>query len=157
MQPQPVMTDEFVAYLESGLSITVGTRDGALNPNGARAYAIKIHDDRVHLTAFLFARAAPAILQDLESHPEVALALDRPSDSRACQLKGRFVSSRRGRAAERPEIERQVNGFLRELEMLGIPRAMTEGWKFWPSVAIDVRITDIFEQTPGPGAGEPMR
>jgi hypothetical protein len=34
---------------------------------------------------------------------------------------------------------------------------MTAGWKFWPCVAIDLRVTELYEQTPGPGAGELLR
>lgn len=157
MPPKPLMNAEFATFLESGLSVVVAVRDSALRPDGARAWALKVHDDRIHLTTFLFSKAAPALLRKLKSHPEIAMAIDRPTDSRACQVKGEFVGSRRARVAERAEVERQVDGFLNELEALGIPRALTGGWEFWPCVAIELRVTEIFEQTPGPGAGEPMR
>lgn len=157
MPPKPLMNDEFAAFLESGLSIVVGVRDDALRPDGARAWALKVHEDRAHVTTYLLSKAAPALLEILRSHPEIAMAIDRPTDARACQVKGVFVASRRARVAERSEVERQVEGFLTHLEALGIPRALTGGWEFWPCVAIDLRITEIFEQTPGPGAGEPMR
>lgn len=157
MPPKPLISDEFAIFLQSGLSIVVGVRDDALRPGGARAWALKVHDDRVHLTTFLFSKSAPALLKTLRAHPEIALAIDRPTDARACQLKGSFVGSRRARVAERAEVERQVEGFLTHLEALGIPRALTGGWEFWPCVALELRVTEIFEQTPGPGAGEPMR
>lgn len=153
----PTITDDFAGYLVSGISITVATRNGALRPNGARAWAAVLDDDREHMTLFVCDKAARPLLEDLQSHPEIAAAFDRPTDSRACQIKGLYVSSRRARPAEREEVGRQRDGFLRELELLGIPRAMTEGWRFWPSVAIRFRITHLFEQTPGPGAGEPIR
>lgn len=157
MEPRPLISDAFKEYLESGLSITLGTRDDEMNPDGARGYAVRVEEDRRRLTVFVYAKAAPAILANLEAHPEIALALDRPTDNRACQLKGIFRASRRGRAAERAEVERQVDGFLRDLEQIGIPRTMTDGWLHWPCVALTVDITEIYEQTPGPGAGEPMR
>ena len=36
------------------------------------------------------------------------------------------------------------------------PRAVASGWSFWPAVAIRVRVTAVFEQTPRPGTGHPL-
>lgn len=157
METKPLITDELAGFLESGLSITVGTRDGELESDAARGWAVRVHHDHTHLTVFVFDQAADALLRNLALYPQVALAIDRPTDNRACQVKGHFVSSRPARFDEEAEVERQVDGFLKELEMLGIPRAMTAGWRSWPCVAIELRVTQLFEQTPGPGAGEPMR
>ncbi len=154
---KPMISEELADFLMSGLSITAGSRDAEMQPDGARAWAVRVHEDRQLLTVYLYSQAAPAMLRNLEACPLLALSIDRPSDSRACQIKGAFVGSRRGRPSERAEVTRQVEGFLGELEKIGIPRAMTAGWKFWPCVAIDLRVTELYEQTPGPGAGEPLR
>ncbi len=151
-----VIPKELAAFLESGLSITAGTRDADLWPDGTRAYALQVHEDREHLTAYFHAKAAPALLENLAACPLIALSVDQPSDSRACQIKGSVTGSRRARAAERALVERQIDGFLAQLETIGIPRAMTAGWRFWPCVAVDLRITHLFEATPGPGAGDPL-
>jgi hypothetical protein len=118
---------------------------------------VRIDPDGAYLTVFVHGRAAPALLRNLERHPEIALAFDRPIDNRACQVKGRFESSRRARPGERPEVQRQADGFLAQLEAIGIPRALTAGWAVWPAVALRLRVTELYEQTPGPGAGEPLR
>lgn len=157
VETNPLISPELATFLESGLSITVGTRNGELEPTGARAWAVRVHDDRAHLSVFLYEKSVDGVMKNLASHPEIALAIDRPTDSRACQLKGIVVASRAAKPEERAEVERQVDGFLSELETLGIPREMTAGWNFWPCVVVDARITQLFEQTPGPGAGEPMR
>jgi hypothetical protein len=72
-------------------------------------------------------------------------------------VKGVYLSSRRARVAERPEIDRQLEAFITDLEAIGIPRTMMTGWKTWPCTALEVRVTELFEQTPGPGTGEPLR
>ncbi len=157
MSAKPVIPDRLGGFLESGLSINVATRDDDCQPGGEVGWAVRVHDDRVHLTVFLYEKAAPAMLRNLKRHPEIAVALDQPTSHRACQVKGRFVSARRGKATERAEVERQVAGFFSELEAIGIPRAMVAGFRTWPCVAIELRVTHLFEQTPGPGAGEPIR
>lgn len=157
MATKPLISDELANFLHSGLAIMAATRDGALQPDGAWAWAARVHEDRAHLTVYFNAKDAPGLLRNLEAHPEIALACDLPSSHRACQVKGRFTASRRARPAERAEIERQAKAFVVDLERIGIPQAMTDGWKCWPSVAIELRVTQLFEQTPGPGTGEPMR
>ena len=34
---------------------------------------------------------------------------------------------------------------------IGIPRAMSASAETWPCIALDIRVTQVFEQTPGPG------
>ncbi len=157
MNTQPAIGDELVRFLECGLAIVVATRDRELQPDGAAAWAIKVHDDRASATLYLHDLAARRMLANLESCPEIAVDLDLPTTHRACQIKGRYVKSRRARAAERKLVERQVEAFAADLEAIGIPRALTAGWDPWPCTALELRVTELYEQTPGPGAGEPLR
>jgi Pyridoxamine 5'-phosphate oxidase len=157
VKSEVLIPEDLVTFLESGLSIVAATRDGDLQPDGAAALAVRVHDDRARVTVFFYQEAAAQMLRNLKSHPQIALDLDLPTTHRACQVKGLYVASRPARAAERPEIERQVEGFAADLEAIGIPRSMMAGWKTWPCTALEVRVTELFEQTPGPGTGEPLR
>lgn len=144
---------ELAEFLESGLAVVVGTRDGDLQPDGAAGWAVEIDEERGRLTVFLHEIAAEALLRNLKSHPEIAVNLDQPTSHRACQVKGVFVASRPARPDERELVERQVEGFRNDLSMIGFPRALTAAWQTWPCVALEMRVTQLFEQTPGPGAG----
>jgi hypothetical protein len=152
-----VISDELAGFLQSGLSINVATRDDELQAEGAVAWAVQIHDNRSRMTVFLPDNSARPLLRNLKAHPEIALLFDKPTSHRACQVKGRFISSRRAKAADRAEVERQLGGLSEDLEAIGIPRAMTAEWRIWPCIAIELQATHFFEQTPGPGAGEPLR
>jgi hypothetical protein len=151
-----MLPEEFKAFLESGVSISIATRNAALEPDGTRVWAAKVDDDRVHVTAYLTAKTADPILTNLEANQRVAICFDRPSDSLACQLKGVFVDSRRCRPDERAEIERQFECFLADLKIIGVPSELFTGWVRWPAVAVRFKVTDVFKQSPGPGAGERM-
>lgn len=151
------ISEELAAFLESGLSIVVGTRDGDVQPDGGAAWAARVHDDRTHLTLFAYVDGAERLLRNLRRFPQIAIAFDRPTTHRACQVKGLLVSTRPARPDERPEVERQIEAFSGDLEAIGIPRAMFAGWRTWPCTALVVRATALFEQTPGPGTGERLR
>ena len=157
MPPETRIPLELAEFLESGLAIVLGTRDGELDPDGALALAVEIDEERGRLTVFLHELAAGEMLRNLESHPEIAINLDQPTTHRACQVKGTFVSSRRARPDERDLVEHQVEGFRDQLERIGIPHAITVALQTWPCAALDVRVTQVFEQTPGPGTGGPLR
>jgi hypothetical protein len=105
----------------------------------------------------MYEQAAREMLRNLESHPEIAIDLDLPTSHRACQVKGRYRSWRQAHAAERAIVERQVEGFANDLEAIGIPGTIRAAWATWPCIALEVEVTELYEQTPGPGAGEPLR
>jgi hypothetical protein len=157
VDPHPLLTPELAEFLESGLPSTMATRDDALQADGAWAWGVRVHPDRRRMTIYLRPESAEAMLANLRRHPEVALVIDRPLDHRACQVKGLFEASRMAGEEERPHVERQVEGVRTQLEVIGIPPAMTAAWSWWPCAALDIVMTHLFEQTPGPGAGEPLK
>jgi hypothetical protein len=90
---------------------------------------------------------------DLESNGQAALVFARPPDERACQVKGVFIEARAARASERSFVSEQWGRWVQRLGSIGFPPAATENWQTWPCVAIRMRVTALFNQTPGPGAG----
>jgi len=48
----------------------------------------------------------------------------------------------------------QWNGLLQELDVIGLAAlTSTSTWLMWPCVAVKIRVTAVFSQTPGPEAG----
>jgi hypothetical protein len=86
----------------------------------------------------------------------VALSLTRPSDDKSMQIKGKSRGVREATEAERSTQELLRGAMVEQLAVVGLPRAFTRRMPFWPSVAIDIDVTDVFVQTPGPSAGMPL-
>jgi hypothetical protein len=144
------------AFVHDGVGIHLGTRNQQFEPNGARAIAVRVEDDGKHLVVFISDVAARRILPDLESNGLAAVVLARPRDERACQIKGTFVSSRPIEEAERDVARAQWNAFLESLEFIGIPAQAAASWIDVADIAIRLKVTAIFEQTPGPQAGQAL-
>lgn len=151
------MIDSTLAgFLEEGLGIHVGTRNERLEPNGARAVAVKVDPDGAHLSVYLAEVAAARVLPDLQSNGQAAITFGRPVDDRACQVKGLFVSARAATDDERPFMLAQRNGYLANLELIGVARAGSAGWITWPAVVVRIKATHVFDSTPGAAAGAPI-
>ena len=144
------------SFLEEGLSIHIGTRDEALRPEGGRAAAVTVSQGGRQLVVYVPDPAFSRIRSNIEANAFAAIGFGRPVDDRACQVKGNVVTVRPATDDEKPIVAAQWDGFMRQLEMIGIPRGLAANWSMWPAVAVTIRVTAVFEQTPGPQAGHPM-
>ena len=141
-------------FLEQGLAIHIGTRNEALLPNGCRVTAVRVEDQGRNLVAYLPKAATPAVLDDLTSNGQAAISFARPTDDRAVQVKGEFISMRDAEPHEENFVLGQWQSLLKELDMIGLAElTSTSTWLMWPCVAVKVRVTAVFSQTPGPEAG----
>ncbi len=147
---------ELAAFLQEGIAIQLGTRNDRLEPNGVRVVAVTVDVDGRHLVAYVPDAAVSQVLPDLESNGQAALVFARPPDERACQVKGTFTSARPASDAEREGVEAQWDRWLDRLASIGVARPTLEPWITWPCTAIRLRVTAIFNQTPGPNAGAPL-
>lgn len=144
-------------FLEQGLAIHIGTRDARLRPNGCVVTAVRVEDEGRQLVAFIPKAVTPAVFDDLRSNGQAALSFTRPSDDKAVQVKGEFISLADATAAEEQLAKHQWGGFLEQLGMIGLPAEATSTWTLWPCVAVRIRVTALFSQTPGPEAGAVLR
>lgn len=141
-------------FLERGLAIHLGTRNQQMRPNGCRVTAVRVENQGQHLVAYLPKAATPAVLEDLRANGQGAVSLTRPIDDRAVQVKGVFVSERDADPSEEAFVIGQWNALLTELDIMGLAAlSSTSSWSMWPCVAVTLRVTAVFSQTPGPEAG----
>jgi hypothetical protein len=141
-------------FLERGLAIHIGTRNSRLLPNGCRVTAVRVENQGQHLVAYLPKAATPEVLEDLRSNGQAAVSLTRPIDDRAVQVKGVFISERDADAAEEAFVLGQWRALLAELDVMGLAAmSSTATWSMWPCVAVTLRVTAVYSQTPGPEAG----
>ena len=148
-----MIPDEVAQFLQEGLSIHVATRDAHMAPLGARALALRVHEDGTRLTVYVAEAAAVRLRGALEVSRQAAVNVGRPVDDRACQVKGVLEGMRSADADDRPIIDTQWRGFLDQLSFIGVAPDAVAAWVTWPALAVELRVTALFEQTPGPLAG----
>jgi hypothetical protein len=145
--------EDLVDFLESGVSILVGTRNAKNEPEATRACGARISKDRTQVELFFpdWVKRAPS---DIQENGEVAVCFSRFLDNYSIQLKGGGASIRDATDGERSVPERYIAAYIETLSMVGFPRSLTTRIRVWPAKVVSFPVRDIFVQTPGPKAGE---
>ncbi len=149
------LTDEVAEFLEGGVSLTLGTRDAQRMPECTRLVGLRVDPGRARITCFAPVATSARAMQNLEDNGEAAVMASYPPTHRTLQVKGAVMSIRAARDDERDDVERWLAAFADALFLVGIPHHHTMRLGHWPCRAFEVRIRDVYVQTPGPGAGQP--
>lgn len=142
--------------MQGPVFMQIGTRDAGLRPWHVMAIGARVHDDRRTLTVLVPTAAADRTLRDLTDNGRVAFTCAHASHE-SYQLKGAYLSSRPADAGEEAELAGRLTALLSSLLEAGYPEAIARpfilGFATVPAVAISFRAEEIYQQTPGPGAG----
>jgi len=153
--------DELKAFLESGPSVIVGTRDVGLAPEITRAWGPRVSEDRRSVSVCVPLATSAKTLDNLADNGRIALACALPTTVKSVQLKGTCIETSEPDAADLAAVEAHREAFAARNERIGVPRHMVE--TLWrreletSPVLVKIRFVpeQAFDQTPGPDAGSP--
>jgi hypothetical protein len=151
-----VISDELADFVQSGVTILVGTRDAERRPEGTRGFGAVVGRGREELTVFVAACVDARTIANARANGRVAVCFTRPIDHRSMQLKGRVLEVRDARPDELPILERYSEHLVRIMGEIGVPPRIMLRLSRWPAHALRLRVEGVFVQTPGPGAGAPL-
>jgi len=150
----PALSDEVLELMGSGVDVYVATRNAHNVPESMLAMGLRAHADRSGVTVYLPEKLAGLTLQNLHENGEVAVTLCRPSDLVGMQLKGIASGTRPSNETDRQHQLEFRAAMVEQFAFVGVPRSATRRLHWWPSIAVDVTVRDVYLQTPGPRAGE---
>lgn len=155
----PVGTTPSSAHrcLEPGLSIILGTVDANGVPATCRGVAVASDDNLATLIVYVPVATSHTTIQNLATTKRLAVGAMHPMTNAATQIKGIVVDTRLAGEDEAAFVRARIHAFADVLDGAGVPRRLTHSVAHWPAFAIRMRVEQIFEQTPGPNAGSPLR
>jgi hypothetical protein len=153
---------ELKAFLESGVSVLVGTRSQALVPELVRAWGPRVSRDRRSVSVCIAMAGSARTLDNLRDNGRVAATFAFPVTARAMQLWGRCTGTGPAQRQDLSEVQKHRAAFVDLNERIGVPRPFVEA--LWQRelagspamVKIQFVAEQFFDQTPGPGAGSPL-
>jgi hypothetical protein len=158
--PAPIIDAAHAAFLLGRVSIVAASRDARNVPTLMRGLGCRVSRDRRQVTVLLRASQSASLLADLRASGVIAVVFSEPSTHRTLQLKGedaRVGPLQRGDAGL---LARYRDAMVAEICPLGYAEALIRAMFSCPvddAVAVTFRPSQAFSQTPGPGAGQPLK
>jgi hypothetical protein len=149
---------ELVEFIHGPQVLYVATRNQALRPLTRRATGVLVDAESDILTAFLPDGVNQRTFENAKSNGRVTfLAIDAFSH-RSYQLKGACLSLRPSSEADKAVRDLYVEKLAARLRnwFVPIPDEFWTGIVVDPSTSLSIRVEAIFDQTPGPNAGQPV-
>jgi hypothetical protein len=144
---------ELTEFLESGISVLVGSRDARLIPECARAFGARVEANGRELVVFLPVAASERTIANARDNGRLAVCF-AAVDHRSYQIKGKLKSVRDADERDRKSIERYRAALAQHYGAVGMAPRLTYRLSHWPAHAVSMEVESIFLQTPGPNAGE---
>ena len=151
------MSERLLKCVESGVSVIVGSVDAEGNPACCRAVGLRSEDDLATVTVFVPVATSVETIANVASTKRLAIVTTHPISHCATQLKGVVERTRPAREDEEPFVVEHFSGFGGVLNTIGYPLRTTRSITHWPAFAIEMRVDEIYEQSPGPKAGTRLR
>ena len=160
MSQPPLIDEELAAFLCGPVSIYVASRAAGNLPVLVRASGCHIAPDRRRATLFLARSKSESVIGAVRAARVVAAVFTLPSSHRSVQLKGTDAEVGAPAAGDFEMVARYVEAFAREIDPLGYRAEMGRALLSLDAadlVALGFTPSAAFTQTPGPGAGAPLR
>lgn len=144
------------ALFESGCSLIVGTVDREGRPEATRGWGAVVQDDEVRLRLFV-ERAAALTLENLVDPGVIAVTATDVPTFESVQVKGRVLEIVPTTEADHSCSVRHFEAFTAAIHSSdGTPFELLERIRPGDLVGLVVEILEVFDQTPGPGAGRSL-
>jgi hypothetical protein len=152
-----VLSPETTAFLEGGPGLIVGTvaADGA--PTATRAWGLTVRSADAGECRLLLDKSAHQALANLEATRVIAVTCTDVPTFYSVQLKGELVQLEPATDADRSRSADYVDRFFGDIIRTdGSDHALLDQMRPNDIVASVVRFRELFDQTPGPGAGSAL-
>jgi hypothetical protein len=155
-----LLNETHVALIQGPIAIYAASRNRQGIASLARALGARVSPDRRIVTVLLAASQSSGLLFDLRQRAPIAVVFCLPSTHQTIQLKAPHADIVNAGAEHHELMLRYQEAFAEELVRLGEPRQVVRPYlQCEPDDLIAVRFapTAAFQQTPGPGAGTPLK
>lgn len=150
-----MLEQDAIEFIEAGCALIVGTVDSAGAPLATRGWGVDVLDASTGRLQMLLSAEDTVVNTGLAVGTPIAITgADVPS-LRSIQLKGRVVTAPLPPTdADRERSERYREAFFSDIAAAdGTDRAVVDRIAPLDVVRVVVAVEELFDQTPGPGAG----
>jgi len=157
-----LILDERIASFIAGpdISMALASRNAHNVPSLFKAAGCRVNANRTRVTLFVDQQYGAAVVRDLRAGGPLAAVFSVPATHRTLQLKGERAEVSQVTPADREYVRTHIDAIVAHIEALGYTdEALRCYFHYAPEqlVAVSFMPTAVFEQTPGPGAGNRLQ
>lgn len=154
----PTLSAEVLAIVRGGVSVSVGSRDRAMQLSLMRAIGSDVNADGSRITVFLTRSQSGQLLQHIASTGRLAVVFSEPSTLRRVEIKGGRAILRPAGEDDRPKLARALalveQQVARDRLTPALARALLAHW-LDDVVAVSFTPEQILDQPLSPRASRP--
>ena len=107
------------------------------------------------MTAFTSEPFTAGLVESLQENGELALTVEDFPAHETYQFKGRYVSHRPAQREDIAIVDRIRERFMKSMRTVfpALPEGIVGAFISKPALAVEFEVSEIYVQTPGPGAG----
>jgi hypothetical protein len=147
---------KIVRFLEHHANVAfAGTRDRDLVPFGHRVSGWRVGADQRTMTVWFPDEFITRLVESLEQNGELAVTVEEFPSHETYQFKGRFLRHREVNNDDLEVVERLRQRFVKSMKPLYV-HVHEDALKSLispPALAVEFEVSEVYLQTPGPGAG----
>ncbi len=147
------MDQKLADFIHAAPWLTMGVRDARLRPHGVMVFGGRVDAATNRLSVFLSAALSGTVTECLKATGKAAVTIGEPVHHETYQFKGDVVEVRPMTPDEEAVQDIFFSKMFAAMKSMGLP---VEAWGMppvRPGLTAVIQVTDIFAQTPGPGAG----
>lgn len=139
-----------------GYALMLGTRNNELQPIAERAFGFKVSEDGTMVSAFIPKANAEKTIENLNGNGRAALIVSNVFNLSTWQFKGSYLSHADCIESDMQILQENMMEFGKFIEMHFGEKQLQilQGHNIFPLTSVTFKIEDIFNQTPGPNAGQ---
>jgi Pyridoxamine 5'-phosphate oxidase len=148
---------ETIAFVEGGTALIIGTVGADGLPHASRGWGLTVVAREAGEIRLLLDAAEAQTPANLVATGAIAVTATDVPTLRSLQMKGSCSEVAPATDLDADRSDRYREAFFTQIETTErTPRDLLERLAPKALVACTVRVTELFDQTPGPGAGTPM-
>jgi hypothetical protein len=149
-----VIDPQLAAFLEGGCALIVGTVTAEGEPLATRGWGLTVVDPVEGRVRLLLSSSEHEVIDHLRPGSRLAITGADVPTLRSVQVKGRLLAVGPAMADDRARAQRFCHDFYTDIvESDHTPLEVVERITPTDYVACDALIDEVYDQTPGPGAG----
>jgi len=146
---------KILAFLHDRGAVAVsGTRDANLIPRIQYVSGWQVESDSLTIRCSIPETDIDNLIGCLKDNGQLALTIEQIGSHETYQFKGNYISSTPPNSEDLAAHQRIKNRFAKlASQTFGLPEHIGLAFVPRPTLVVRFRVREIFEQTPGPGAG----